>query len=791
MLNYYKKNILSLSLFLLFFGGISSVFAQPIKDFTTNGSFEDFELDTVSENGLGWSFNITENGAAATFEIVDDAQDGDGKALKVSVGVFNDGDDWHVEAVNENLLVTEGDTYMVSVWLKADTTTRTARFYLGLPESGGWARFGQFDDSLTTEWQKFEMEYTATAADEENTMRFGIPMNFANNENGIIYIDNLEIIGPNPNGSQNSNGSFENSPVTERADTLAVEGWTFELQDTGEATFAIVDDTVKDGNRALRVDVTTQGNNQWSIQAINELFPVEPGIDYTFSAWARTNINGTTANFTVGNPAFNEFGRIGSDQVNLTTEWQEFSFQFQVGANDTVGRAPIHFSFADNVGQSIWIDSVRIQKPIEPEIVLEPMARGKAKWMGNVYSNSQATRFTEYWNQVTPENAGKWGSVEGTRDQMNWGGLDAAYALAKDNGFPFRFHVLIWGNQQPGWMKGLSQEDQLEEIEEWFQAVADRYPDIDYLEVVNEPLHDPPTDQTNDDGSGGYYEALGGAGETGWDWVITSFEMAKEIFPDSVKLMINDYGIVGNISEARNYVEIIKLLKDRDLIDRVGVQAHAFNNGSTQINSTVTPETQKAVLDLIAEETGLLIQATEMDIDGNFARGDSENDQIQLQKYQGIVPAYWEHPSVEGITFWGWRPGLWRDNQQAFIVNENNEHRPAMDWLREYVENSDVMVSNEFESTGDVSPKDFSLSQNYPNPFNPNTQINYNVPGNSNVSISVYDITGRLVQKLVDRQHSSGTYTINFNAAGLSTGVYIYEIRAGSYRDVKKMLLVK
>src|SRR5690349_12739904 len=78
-----------------------------------------------------------------------------------------------------------------------------------------------------------------------------------------------------------------------------------------------------------------------------------------------------------------------------------------------------------------------------------PLASGQSKFLGSVYSTSQIVNFTTYFNQVTPENAGKWGSVEGTRNVMNWTELDAAYALAKSNGFPFRFHVLVWGNQQP------------------------------------------------------------------------------------------------------------------------------------------------------------------------------------------------------------------------------------------------------------------------------------------------------------------------------------------------------
>lgn len=491
----------------------------------------------------------------------------------------------------------------------------------------------------------------------------------------------------------NTNGSFERSDVTVSGDTSSVEGWTFELQDAAVATFAIVDSVVKDSSRALQISVETAGANEWSIQAINEPFKVIPGNQYNFKVWAKSDV-AATANFTVGNPAYNEFARQGG--VSLTSEWQEVSLNFTPGAADTVGRAPLHFSFAGNEGGKIWIDSLRVTTEVDTTPPLLPIADGKIKWLGNIYSNSQITEFTEHWNQVTPENAGKWGSVEATRDQMNWSTLDAAYALAKDNGFPFRFHVLVWGNQQPTWMKELSEEEQLEEIEEWFQAVADRYPEIDYLEVVNEPLHDPPTDQDNEPGSGGYIDALGGTGDTGWDWVITAFEMARDIFPANTKLMINDYNIVNSQSNAEQYVQIIKLLQERGLIDRVGVQSHAFSNGSNLQNTSITPAFQKAILDYIYDETELYIWATEMDIDGDEGASAAAQDQYQLGKYQGIFPVYWKHPAVEGVTLWGWRPGLWRNNEQAYLVDESGDNRPAFDWLRAFVDTASIELYEPF-----------------------------------------------------------------------------------------------
>src|SRR5690606_40551867 len=84
-------------------------------------------------------------------------------------------------------------------------------------------------------------------------------------------------------------------------------------------------------------------------------------------------------------------------------------------------------------------------------------------------SRRRHTRFSRDWSSDVCssdlENAGKWGSVEGRRDTMNWAELDAAYELAKENGMAFRLHVLLWGNQQPGWIADLPVEEQREEID--------------------------------------------------------------------------------------------------------------------------------------------------------------------------------------------------------------------------------------------------------------------------------------------------------------------------------------
>ncbi len=87
--------------------------------------------------------------------------------------------------------------------------------------------------------------------------------------------------------------------------------------------------------------------------------------------------------------------------------------------------------------------------------------------------------------------------------------------------------------------------------------------------------------------------------------------------------------------------------------------------------------------------------------------------------------------------------------------------------------------------------KEFSLSQNYPNPFNPNTKINFSLPKGDYVSLRVYDMLGREVKVLVSENLSAGEYQADFDAKGLSSGMYYYSLRAGEYVDVKKMVLVK
>ncbi|HYQ04126.1 MAG TPA: endo-1,4-beta-xylanase [Polyangiaceae bacterium] len=283
--------------------------------------------------------------------------------------------------------------------------------------------------------------------------------------------------------------------------------------------------------------------------------------------------------------------------------------------------------------------------------------------IGNKFFGTATTIAADYrdipahFGQLTPGNAGKWGSVESVRGQMNWTDLDTAYQFAKANNVRFKFHTLVWGQQQPGWIASLSPEEQLAEIEQWMTAVAERYPDIDLIDVVNEPLHAPPA----------YAAALGGAGVTGWDWVIKSFEMARAHFPKA-ELLLNDYSILTMASSTSDYLKIVNLLKDRGLIDGIGEQGHFYERAPevSVISSNLNSMTA----------TGLPVYITELDL--NFA-----DDARQANRMKDLFSTFWSNPSVLGVTHWGHLQGnMWQSD--AYLIRTDGSSRPALTWIECY-----------------------------------------------------------------------------------------------------------
>ncbi len=103
----------------------------------------------------------------------------------------------------------------------------------------------------------------------------------------------------------------------------------------------------------------------------------------------------------------------------------------------------------------------------------------------------------------------------------------------------------------------------------------------------------------------------------------------------------------------------------------------------------------------------------------------------------------------------------------------------------------DTGVPTAIEEATEPLPQKFALRQNYPNPFNSMTTIEFDLPERSYVKLVVYDVLGREVEKLVDKELNAGKHTINFDAGSLPSGVYFYVLDAGKFRMARKMVLVK
>ncbi len=283
------------------------------------------------------------------------------------------------------------------------------------------------------------------------------------------------------------------------------------------------------------------------------------------------------------------------------------------------------------------------------------------KFVGNISTNGAIrSDFATYWNQFTPENEGKWGSVESTQGSFNWAPLDAEYQYTQSHGILFKQHNFVWGSQQPSWVAGLSSAAATSAVQTWMTNLCSRYPNVKLIDVVNEP---PPHTMPP------YMNLIGGAGSSGYDWIVNAFKWARAACPNAI-LIMNDYNNIEYQDEHDHFIAIVKAIKAAGApIDAVGAQAHDAHSLST---STV-----QTLLDSLASETGLPVYVTEYDI--NIA-----DDNQQSQVMQSQFTMFWNDTNVKGITLWGYIEGAtWQTN--SGLMTTGGTMRPAMTWLTNFL----------------------------------------------------------------------------------------------------------
>ena len=290
------------------------------------------------------------------------------------------------------------------------------------------------------------------------------------------------------------------------------------------------------------------------------------------------------------------------------------------------------------------------------------------KFLGNITTSYQVDygneKYYTLWNQITPENESKWGSVEGTKGSYNWG-CDNAFNYAKQHKFTYKFHALVWGSQYPDrWFNdNMPVNDRYAAIVKWFDAVKKKYPTLPLIDVVNEAVG------MHQQGNPLMKASLGGGGKTGYDWLIKAFEMAYERWPDAI-LIYNDYNTFQ--WDTDNYIDLVRTLRDAGApIDAYGCQSHDLTDCDLTKFKTAETKIQTALK--------MPMYSTEYDIG-------TSDDNLQLKRYQEQIPYMWEKDYCAGITLWGYIYGrTWTTDGNSGII-KNGKDRPAMTWLREYMQ---------------------------------------------------------------------------------------------------------
>jgi len=150
--------------------------------------------------------------------------------------------------------------------------------------------------------------------------------------------------------------------------------------------------------------------------------------------------------------------------------------------------------------------------------------------------------------------------------------------------------------------------------------------------------------------------------------------------------------------------------------------------------------------------------------------------------------------SVDGVNFnkIGFVPGIGTTSEMnSYSFTDNNISDGTFYYRLNQIDFDGSSTLSEIIEVEIISPVSFELNQNYPNPFNPSTKISFSIPQSGVVILTVYNILGEKVLDLIDGFMNSGYHEVTFEASGLNSGMYLYELKSGNLRSTKKMLLLQ
>ena len=186
------------------------------------------------------------------------------------------------------------------------------------------------------------------------------------------------------------------------------------------------------------------------------------------------------------------------------------------------------------------------------------------------------------------------------------------------------------------------------------------------------------------------------------------------------------------------------------------------------------------------------------DLDGN---GIAQGLQLEVHGLMGQLHDLLPHDANGNVSITNnnadsvaLTPAIMRAGYVYFWIEEDRSfgiHNPAytVSLLKAAIEEMGGVTSIEYPGT--EMPNDYQLSQNYPNPFNPTTTINFSIPEQSNVKITIYDVVGNQIAVLEDGVKSAGNYSVEWNASNNASGIYFYKLESNNFVQVRKMVLMK
>jgi len=210
------------------------------------------------------------------------------------------------------------------------------------------------------------------------------------------------------------------------------------------------------------------------------------------------------------------------------------------------------------------------------------------------------------------------------------------------------------------------------------------------------------------------------------------------------------------------------------------------NNGAIkwQYQTPYSVRTTAAISDIhriyLGNESGEIYS---LDTNGNrlWYYKDSSNISMSLTYHKGTLYAGTQTGRVVALYDYAETDNFQPVTLPVWKTYQSNNRRTGSSGIQVM---SEVLANN-------YIPSKYSLRQNYPNPFNPQTKISFDIPKKSFVRIQIFDITGREMMQLVNREFEAGSYTIEFNANFLSSGIYFYRMTAGDFTTTLKMAVIK